>query len=149
MSFFKKKKAFSQGITNFLIWCGVIILYELFRIGGCVPTTFNLKEQVLKLFSLSQVAVMVAAGAIAFLVMSVIRQKSCDNEERNRADQLNEVVLDEVGSVLFSFGSLSLLCWMFFETNLLRFVVTLITLYVGYWLKPTEKPVVGGKVVLD
>ncbi|MBK0115339.1 MULTISPECIES: hypothetical protein [Delftia] len=134
----KKHKALYQLGANLLMWlCMPVVIGGLSMARGGSPTSPFPKEEFLKLVEPSQLFMLLGAGLLFFLVLSIIRHKSKNEEDQKRAFYFAELGLDEMASALYSFGSILLVSVFLGAT--LWYILAAISCYgVGLYFKPSE-----------
>lgn len=73
-----------------------------------------------------------------FLIFKALGHRA-KSDDRRRSDEYAELALDEIGSALYHFGALLLVC-AFVGATLWYAPVGLIFWYIGYRLKPPSPP---------
>jgi divalent metal cation (Fe/Co/Zn/Cd) transporter len=135
----QKKKAFYQLVANFLMWLGVPVVLAAISLAKSNSSTEPFpKDELLKLVEPKQLGIFLAAGVLYFLLFSIIRHKSKKKAEQDNATFFADLGLDEMGSALYSFGSVLLLCiliapqWWYLMTAVACYIA-------GYQLKPEDE----------
>lgn len=134
-----KKKALYQAATNFFIWACVPIIFRIFELinGKDLKTTFP-KDALLKLVEPTQLFVFLVAGVLYFLFFALVRHKSKNEKEQDRAKFFADLGFDEMASALYGFGSILLVStligapWWYLFLSAICYIV-------GYFLKPDDE----------
>lgn len=136
----KKKKAFSQLCVHVVMWnciAFVQVAYQMIR-SGSSRVQFP-KTELIKLISFEQLLIYLLAGFLAFAIVALFQHKSLKLEEQKRAHHFNGLILDEMGSILFSFGAFLLVLCLFVEPSLLTLATSLSCFLAGMKLKPWDE----------
>lgn len=135
----QKKKAIYQLMANFLMWLGVpIVLAGVSLAKSSSPTDPFPKDELLKLVEPKQLGIFLAAGALYFFLFALIRHKSKKKTEQDNATFFADLGLDEMGSALYSFGSVLFLC-AFIAAQWWYAMITVACYIAGYKLKPEDE----------
>lgn len=133
-----KKTATYQLITNLLLWLAVVIVTAGFNFvrGAPVDKPFPV-EAITKFIDGWLVATIVIAGFLVFGLFSIIGKRSKKADDKKRADDYSELVLDEMASALYNFGSLLVAC-VTVGASPWYLLGTIGCYWFGYYLKPHD-----------
>lgn len=131
-------KKIYQIMASLLVWsCVPIAIGVLSLARGGSPTAPFPKEEFLKFVEPNQLCLFLVAGFLFFMVMAFIRHKSKKEEEQKRAFFFADLVLSEMGSALYSFGSI-LMVSVFLGATFWYILAALLCYGLGSYLKPSE-----------
>ncbi len=108
---FWNQPATKQLVSNILLWLSVVLVVGIIHIfkGNDINSPFPVGE-LTRLIEPKLLAYVLFAGFAVFLIFSLIRHKSTDTAKQNRTAEFAGLALDEIGSALFNFGSLLMVC---------------------------------------
>ena len=143
MIFPKKKTAFEQLLAVSLLWlCAVVITGGLFVLRGAEPTAPFPVKDLTKFIGWEQLGVFAASAVCLFALFKGVGHRG-KTDDRRRSDQYADLALDEIGSALYHFGALLLVCASVGATKW-YIPLGLLFWYVGYRFKPLAEPVPAG-----
>lgn len=134
----KKKTACYQLITNILLWlCVVVVTGVIYFIRGNSPTSPFPLHEVTKFIDFWLLFTVAAAGVVLFSGFSIVGQRSSGEKDKERAIYFAELVLDEIGSAFYNFGSLLAAC-VTVGASVWYLLATVFFYVVGYYLKSND-----------